>query len=149
MAVLLISEPFDQINIPITEPAQIIKILGKVLPEEVIYFNGPDDFNAFLKDNHAAMQQYTTQRLNKLYKIPNYLIRRNKENILILEKNRHLLSEENVVVTLESMTKQHETTLKRYGGKIEKLEKENEKIKILLTRTITELNALRQLSNMR
>ena len=80
-------EPIEEVKKPLT-------VLGKVTPDEQIVFSSPDEFKQFLDDNEEMMAQFTTQRLNRLYIIPNYWITKIKGKGIGLMRKRYYAGEE-------------------------------------------------------
>ena len=129
-------EVVDEVKKPLT-------VLGKVTPDEQIVFSSPEEFKQFLDDNEEMMSQFTTQRLNRLYIIPNYWITKIKGKGIGLMRKRYYVGEEtdnDRMVKVEATPKLKADKTKEIEGRLENLERDIAKIKRVLTQIINKLN---------
>ena len=129
-------ESIDEVKKPLT-------VLGKVTPDEQIVFSSPEEFKQFLDDNEEMMSQFTTQRLNRLYIIPNYWITKIKGKGIGLMRKRYYAGEEtdnDRMVKVEATPKLKADKNKEIEGRLENLERDIAKIKRVLTQIINKLN---------
>ena len=89
------------------------------------------------------MSQFTTQRLNRLYIIPNYWITKIKGKGIGLMRKRYYAGEEtdnDRMVKVEATPKLKADKTKEIEGRLENLERDIAKIKRVLTQIINKLN---------
>ena len=129
-------ESIDEVKKPLT-------VLGKVTPDEQIVFSSPEEFKQFLDDNEEMMAQFTTQRLNRLYIIPNYWITKIKGKGIGLMRKRYYAGEEtdnDRMVKVEATPKLKADKTKEIEGRLENLERDIAKIKRVLTKIVHDLS---------
>ena len=127
----------------VDEVKKQLTVLGKVTPDEQIVFSSPEKFKQFLDDNEEMKAQYPTQRLNRLYIIPNYWITKIKGKGIGLMRKRYYAGEEtdnDRMVKVEATPKLKADKTKEIEGRLENLERDIAKIKRVLTQIINRLN---------
>ena len=61
----------------------VVKSLIKKTEDEILLFRTPDEFNQYYQENRLKIDGTSTQALNRMIKVPGYIIRRYKKTITL------------------------------------------------------------------